>query len=43
MPATKRLGAQFWGGAESRSEAFSIKEVRRKPLAFAADEWSYGI
>jgi hypothetical protein len=39
----KRLGAQFWAGAESRSEAFSIKETRRKPLAFAADAVSYGI
>ncbi|MGA7765138.1 MAG: hypothetical protein WCA27_02825, partial [Candidatus Sulfotelmatobacter sp.] len=27
----KRLGAQFWGGAESRSEAFSIRP--HAPLA----------
>jgi hypothetical protein len=28
---------------ETLREAFSIKETRRKPLAFAADAVSYGV
>jgi hypothetical protein len=39
----KRLGADFCGGAGYRTEACSIKETRRKPLAFAADAVRYGI
>ncbi len=33
----KRLGADFWGGAEISIRAVFDEETRRKPLAFAAD------
>jgi hypothetical protein len=33
----------LWGRAGSRSEAFSMRKTRRKPLAFAADAVRYGI
>ena len=33
----KRLGADFWGGAEISIRGVFDKEARRKPLAFAAD------
>jgi hypothetical protein len=38
----KRLGADFCAEGISIRGVFD-KEVRRKPLAFAADAWSYGI
>ena len=38
----KRLGVHFCASGISIRGVFD-KEVRRKPLAFAADAWSYGI
>ena len=33
----KRLGADFWGGAQISIRGVFDEETRRKPLAFAAD------
>jgi hypothetical protein len=39
----KRLGADFCAEGGIWIRGVFDKEVRRKPLAFAADAWSYGI
>ena len=38
----KRLGAQFWGWSRILIRGVFDKDVRRKPLAFAADAVTYG-